>query len=46
MEITADETLKNSVNDVVKNYTGVEAEVKDGVVTLRGEIQRSKKCVR
>ena len=42
VEITADETLKNSVNDVVKNYTGVEAEVKDGVVTLRGEIQRSK----
>ncbi|HKH62843.1 MAG TPA: BON domain-containing protein [Flavitalea sp.] len=42
VEITADETLKTSVNDVVKNYKGVEADVKDGVVTLRGEIQRSK----
>jgi hyperosmotically inducible protein len=41
VEITADEALKNSVNDVVKNYKGVEADVKDGVVTLRGEIKRS-----
>jgi osmotically-inducible protein OsmY len=40
VEITSDETLKNSVNDVVKNYKGVEADVKDGVVTLRGEIKR------
>lgn len=40
IEITPDETLKNSVNDVVKEYKGVEAEVKDGVVTLRGEIKR------
>src|SRR5688572_31914420 len=42
VEITADETLRTSVNDVVKNYKGVEADVKDGVVTLRGEIQRAK----
>lgn len=41
VEITADETLKASVNDVVKNYKGVEADVKDGVITLRGEIQRA-----
>jgi osmotically-inducible protein OsmY len=40
VEIAPDETLKNSVNDVVKNYKGVEADVKDGVVTLRGEIKR------
>lgn len=40
VEIASDETLKNSVNDVVKNYKGVEADVKDGVVTLRGEIKR------
>lgn len=40
IEITPDEALKNSVNDVVKEYKGVEAEVKDGVVTLRGEIKR------
>jgi hypothetical protein len=38
--VASDETLKNSVNDVVKNYKGVEADVKDGVVTLRGEIKR------
>lgn len=42
VEVTADETLKNSVNDVVRNYQGVNAEVKDGVITLRGEIQRSR----
>ncbi|MBC7828549.1 MAG: BON domain-containing protein [Chitinophagaceae bacterium] len=41
VEITVDETLKTSVNDVIKNYKGVEADVKDGVVTLRGEIKRS-----
>ncbi len=40
VEITNDESLKSSVNDVIKNYKGVEAEVKDGVVTLRGEIKR------
>ena len=40
VEIAADETLRNSVNDVVKNYKGVEADVKDGVVTLRGEVKR------
>lgn len=40
VEVTADEPLKASVNDVVKNYSGVQAEVKDGVVTLRGEIKR------
>ena len=41
VEIAADETLKNSVNDVVKDYKGVEADVKDGVITLRGEIKRA-----
>jgi hyperosmotically inducible periplasmic protein len=40
VEITADEPLRASVNDAVKQYDGVEAEVKDGVVTLRGEIKR------
>lgn len=42
VEVSGDETLKSSVNDVVKKYNGVEAEVKDGVVTLRGEIKRDK----
>jgi hyperosmotically inducible periplasmic protein len=41
VEINSDETLKSSVNDIVKNYKGVEADVKDGVVTLRGEIKRA-----
>jgi hyperosmotically inducible periplasmic protein len=40
VEIASDEALKTSVNDVVKNYKGVKAEVKDGVITLRGEIKR------
>jgi len=42
VEIAGDETLKSSVNDVVKGYDGVQADVKDGVVTLRGTVQRDK----
>ena len=41
VEIASDDALKNSVSTVIKNYKGVEADVKDGVVTLRGEIQRA-----
>lgn len=41
VEINADETLKTSVNNVIQNYKGVEADIKDGVVTLRGEIKRA-----
>lgn len=41
VDIAADETLKSSVNDIVKKYDGVQAEVNDGVVTLRGEIKRA-----
>lgn len=40
IDIAADEPLRASVNDAVKNYKDVQAEVKDGVVTLRGEIKR------
>ena len=40
--VTADAPLQEAVNDVVKGYKDVKAEVKDGVVTLRGEIERSK----
>ena len=36
VEIAADEPLRASVNDAVKQYDGVEADVKDGVVTLSG----------
>lgn len=42
VEIAADETLRSSVNDVVKKYDGVQADVKDGVVTLRGSVKRDK----
>jgi osmotically-inducible protein OsmY len=41
VEISDDSTLKTAVNDVVKGYDKVEADVKDGVITLRGEIARS-----
>src|SRR5688572_20041377 len=41
VEISDDSTLKTAVNDVVKGYNKVEADVKDGVITLRGEIARS-----
>lgn len=41
VDVAADETLKASVNDVVKKYDGVQADVNDGVVTLRGEIKRA-----
>ncbi len=42
VEITADAALQQAVDNVVKDYKDVKAEVKDGVVTLRGDIQRSK----
>ena len=41
VEISSDVTLRSSVNDVVKAYNGVEADVKDGVVTLRGSLTQS-----
>jgi len=40
VEISSDETLRNSVADVIKAYDGVQADVKDGVVTLRGNIKQ------
>lgn len=40
VEITADAPLQQAVDNVVKDYKDVKAEVKDGVVTLRGEINR------
>ena len=40
VDVAADETLRTSVNDVVKKYNGVQADVNNGVVTLRGEIKR------
>jgi ABC-type oligopeptide transport system substrate-binding subunit len=40
VEISSDATLRSSVNDVVRAYDGVQADVKDGVVTLRGNIKQ------
>lgn len=41
VEINNDATLRSSVNDVVRAYNGVEADVKDGVITLRGNIRQN-----
>lgn len=38
--INADSVLTTSVNEVVKTYSGVSVAVKDGVVTLTGNIKR------
>lgn len=40
VEINADSVLTTSVNEVVKTYNGVTATVKDGVVTLTGNIKK------
>ena len=40
VEISSDEKLKSSVNDITKNYGDVKADVKDGVVTLTGSIKQ------
>ena len=39
--ITADDPLKISVDNAVKDYPGVTASINDGVVTLTGEIKRA-----
>lgn len=39
--ISPDETLRNAVNEAIKAYAGVKAEVKDGVVTLTGNIKKA-----
>lgn len=39
--IADDATLQNSVETVVKKYDGVEADVQNGEVILRGNIQRA-----
>jgi hyperosmotically inducible periplasmic protein len=42
VEITADDPLTKAVADAVKDYAGVTATVKDGVITLTGEIARDR----
>jgi hypothetical protein len=39
-EINPDATLRTSVDNVIKSYDGVQADVKDGVITLRGNIKQ------
>lgn len=39
--IAADDPLTKSVTDAIKDYPGVAASVKDGEVTLTGDIQRA-----
>jgi osmotically-inducible protein OsmY len=39
--ISADDSLSRGVTDAIKDYAGVKAEVKDGVVTLTGDIKRA-----
>jgi len=41
VEIAADDPLVKGVTDATKDFPGVKAEVKDGVITLTGEIKRS-----
>ena len=36
--VQADDPLKASVNSAITKYEGVQAEVKDGIITLRGTI--------
>jgi len=40
VEVAPDATLRTSVDNVLKSYDGVSADVKDGVVTLRGNIRQ------
>ena len=39
--ITADDPLKQGVTAALSNYSGVTADVNDGVITLRGDIKRA-----
>src|SRR5688572_1105522 len=41
VEVSSDATLRVSVDNVIKEYEGVQADIKDGVVTLRGNIKQS-----
>lgn len=39
--INADDALTTGVKDAIKDFSGVKADVKDGIVTLTGEVKRS-----
>ena len=40
VEVNSDATLRTSVDNVLRSYDGVSADIKDGVVTLRGNIRQ------
>lgn len=40
-EVTVDDALTTAVRDAIKDHPTVKADVKDGVITLTGEIKRS-----
>jgi hyperosmotically inducible periplasmic protein len=37
VEVTADDTLKTAVAGIVKDFPGIQADVKDGVIIITGE---------
>lgn len=39
--VSADETLTKTVTDAIKDFNGVKASVKDGIVTLTGDIAKT-----
>ena len=41
VNITADDPLSKGVNDLLKDYSTVKADVKDGVITLTGTLKKS-----
>ena len=40
VDVNSDATLRTSVDNVLRSYDGVSADIKDGVVTLRGNIRQ------
>lgn len=40
VQVSGDDQLRTGVSNVLKSYSTVQADVNDGVVTLRGEIKR------
>lgn len=39
--ISPDDTLKSNVSTALKNFAGLSADVKDGIVTLTGEVKKA-----
>jgi hyperosmotically inducible periplasmic protein len=40
VDITADDPLRKSVEEVVSKYDGVQADVANGIITVRGQMKR------